>query len=72
MCSRLGISLIVWSSDNDTDLKFYRETTYANPEVSRRNLMDTGDSFLYTFTTPGEIGYHGKPWLRGTVIVLEP
>lgn len=58
-------------ADNDTDLKFYRETTYANPEASSRNLMDTGDSFLYTFTTPGEIGYHGKPWLRGTVIVLE-
>jgi len=56
-------------ADNDTDLKFYRETTYANPEASRRNLMDTGDSFLYTFTTPGEIGYHGKPHLRGTVIV---
>jgi plastocyanin len=56
-------------ADNDTDLNFYRETTYANPEANRRNLMDTGDSFLYTFTTPGEIGYHGKPHLRGTVIV---
>jgi plastocyanin len=56
-------------ADNDTDLNFYRETTYANPEANRRNLMDTGDSFLYTFTKAGEIAYHGKPWLRGTVIV---
>lgn len=29
-----------------------------------------GESFSYTFTKPGTYGYHGKPWMRGTVVVL--
>lgn len=58
-------------ADDDTDLDFYRKTTYANSDASRRNLMHTSDSFVFTFTTAGEIAYHGMPHLRGTVIVLE-
>jgi len=57
-------------ADDNTDLDFYRKTTYANPDANRRNLMSTGESFVYTFTEAGEIGYHGMPHLRGTVIVL--
>lgn len=34
------------------------------------NVLQPGESFEYTFTIPGEYGYHGKPWQRGTVIVL--
>lgn len=34
------------------------------------NVLKPGESFQYTFTVPGEYGYHGKPWQRGTVIVL--
>lgn len=59
-------------ADDNTDLDFYRKTTYANPDAARRNTMTTGESFVYTFTKTGEIGYHGMPYLRGTVIVLEP
>lgn len=31
-----------------------------------------GEEFRYTFTRPGEFGYHSEPhpWMRGTVIVL--
>jgi plastocyanin len=34
------------------------------------NVLRPGGSFEYTFTIPGEYGYHGKPWQRGSVIVL--
>ncbi len=58
-------------ADNDTDLDFYRKTTYANSDANRVDLLEPGDSFIYTFTKLREIGYHGKPWMRGSVIVLE-
>lgn len=57
-------------ADDETDLDFYGKTTYADPNANRRNLMSTEDSYVYTFTKAGEIGYHGMPHLRGTVIVL--
>lgn len=33
-------------------------------------LIPPGGSFTYTFEKPGEIGYHGKPWMQGTVVVV--
>lgn len=59
-------------ADSKTDLGFYRATTVAYPEAGPRNPIDPGGSYLYTFKTEGEIGFHGMPHLRGTVIVLSP
>ncbi|MEW6604522.1 MAG: DUF6438 domain-containing protein [Thermoproteota archaeon] len=58
-------------ADDNTDPDFYRKTTYADPNARLGDVISTGESFIYTFTKAGEIGYHGKPWMRGTVIVLE-
>jgi len=33
-------------------------------------MMGSGQTWSHTFTKTGIYGYHGKPWLRGTVIVL--
>jgi plastocyanin len=51
------------SADNDSDPGFYKATgdfVFIMPHKS----------FEFTFTSLGEIGYHGKPWQRGSVIVL--
>ncbi|HEV8406261.1 MAG TPA: hypothetical protein VGQ13_10210 [Nitrososphaera sp.] len=36
------------------------------------NVLAPGEYFEYTFTVPGEYGFHGKPWQHGTIIVLPP
>ena len=44
-------------------------------EAGRANFLDPdGGEFSFTFTMPGEYFYHCEPhpWMRGTVIVLEP
>jgi len=51
-------------ADNESDPAFYNATkdfVYIEP----------GKSFEFTFTKAGEFGYHGRPWERGTVIVLQ-
>lgn len=52
-------------ADNNSDPLFYTVT-------KDFIVVSHGDSFEFTFTKPGEYGYHGKPWQRGTVIVLPP
>ena len=52
-------------ADNLTDPVFYNAT---KDFVS----IEPNKTFDYTFTKAGEIGYHGKPWQRGTVVVLPP
>ena len=49
-------------ADNDNDPLFYAMT-------KDFKLVKVGESFEFTFTKPGEFGYHGKPWQRGKVIV---
>ena len=52
-------------ADNQSDPAFYNATSDEN-----RKLMAPNESFDYTFTRAGEFGYHGKPHLRGTVVVV--
>jgi hypothetical protein len=51
-------------ADNKNDPLFYTLT-------EDFKLIKVGESFEFTFTKPGEFGYHGKPWQRGSVIVLQ-
>lgn len=55
-----------FSADDRSDPDFWNTTYY-------RPLLAPGDRFEFTFTKPGEHGYHGEPHphMRGTVIVLE-
>jgi plastocyanin len=50
-------------ADNNDDPDFANVTL--NPK-----LLAPGESFEYSFTKAGQFGYHGKPWQRGTVIVV--
>jgi plastocyanin len=52
-------------ADNDNDPLFY---TITKDFV----IIESGKSFEFTFTKAGEYGYHGKPWQRGTVVVVMP
>lgn len=36
------------------------------------NVLKPGQTYEFTFTVPGDYGFHGKPWQRGTVTVLAP
>jgi plastocyanin len=67
-------------ADNDRyDSAFYQLTEMtASAQADRSNIDSSKDKVLYpneyfeyTFTKPGEYGYHSKPWMRGTVIVME-
>lgn len=49
-------------ADDDSDPNF-RDATRNN------TLIPPEGFFEYTFTNPGEFGYHGQPWQRGVVIV---
>lgn len=42
------------------------------PQEEGGPFVMPGNSWEFTFTQPGEYGYHGEPhpWMRGTVIVL--
>lgn len=57
------IAAALVGADNYTDQDFFNATK------DLVYIMPNG-TFEYTFTKPGEIGYHGKPWQRATVIVL--
>ncbi len=50
-------------ADNDSDPLFY---TMTKDFVT----IEPNKSFEFTFTKTGEFGYHGKPWQRGTILVL--
>lgn len=49
-------------ADDDSDPEFYRATSNL--------LIEPGGSFEYTFTKPGEYGFHGRPWQHGIVEIL--
>jgi len=51
-------------ADNDSDPEFYEATKDGV-------LIKPGESFEFTFTKPGEFGYHGRPWQHGTIEVVE-
>lgn len=51
------------AADNASDPGFYNAT-------KNFVLLGPNETFEYTFTKAGEFGYHGRPWQRGTVIVV--
>src|SRR5437899_4894997 len=55
------------SSDNADEFAFYDETHFGLP---LRSLLGSGQSFDYSFLTPGEFGYHSKTRQHGTIKVL--
>jgi plastocyanin len=48
------------------------EATRLSRDFSSKNALEPGETFEFTFTKPGEFGYHSvpHPWKHGTVIVL--
>ena len=58
----------IWA-DNSDDPNFYNATQDDPNHTISKTLMVPNQTFAYTFTKVGEFGYHGKPWMRGTVIV---
>jgi plastocyanin len=51
------------AADNESDPAFFNAT-------KDFVFILPNKTFDYTFTKAGEFGYHGKPWQRGTVVVL--
>ena len=51
------------TADNESDPDFFNATKDGIP-------LFPDKAYEYTFTKVGEFGFHGKPWQRGTVIVL--
>ena len=57
--------LALLAADNDSDPGFYNATKGFVAIMPQR-------SYEYTFTNLGQIGYHGRPWERGSVIIVSP
>ena len=66
---------VIWVN-HDTVENWIQADTADDPDFSVQTLnpkpLRTAESFKYTFTQPGEFGYHGRPWQRGIVTVLPP
>lgn len=58
----------------DSDPDFINATTAPSGNPTEESFLLPGESFQYTFTKPGEYGYHSvpHPYMKGTVIVLAP
>ena len=56
-------------ADNASYFDFFDLTNFDINDIS---FLLPGKSFEFTFDKEGTFGYHGKPWQRGTVIVLPP
>lgn len=56
----------------DSDAAFINATHDSSGNPTEESFLLPGESFQYTFTKPGEFGYHSvpHPQLKGTVIVL--
>ena len=52
------------SADNEADPNFYNATKDFVLILPNKN-------YEYTFTKVGQFGYHGAPWQRGTIIVVD-
>jgi plastocyanin len=58
-------------ADNMSDQEFWNATNL-DESSNLDQLLSPGETFEYTFTKPGQFGYHSEPHphLHGTVIVL--
>jgi len=58
-------------ADDMSDPEFYN-ATHLDEKSDVALLLKPGETFEFTFTKPGDFGYHGEPHPheRGTVIVL--
>ena len=74
-----------WVSEDTVPHGLVSDTGYKDPVSGPLNSLEQqeqipggfireGQPFEFTFTEPGEYGYHGEPhpWMQGTVIVLPP
>lgn len=68
---------VMWVNKDNVIHSFKADSNTADPEFynatkNNMNLLSPGQTFQFTFTKPGDFGYHGEPhpWLRGTVHVL--
>lgn len=63
----LGVNnTVVWLNEDSTG----HSVVGAQREFDS-GLIQPGQSWSHTFTKAGIYSYHGKPWMKGTVIVLE-
>ena len=58
---------VVWTNDDSME-----HTVTANDGLFNSGLLQPGQSFTYTFSTPGTYTYYCvlHPWMKGTVVVL--
>lgn len=73
----IGINNTVRWMNQDVTSHSVRADDEGDPDfhsATQDNFLAPGETFEYTFTKPGAFGYHGvpHPWMRGTVVVLEP
>ncbi len=62
-------------ADDNSDPGFFTAThDGASDKPTRESLMNSYETFEYTFTKQGKYGYHCNihPWMKGVVIVLPP
>lgn len=62
-----GSSLTSIQADYASYFDFFYRTNF---DIYNSSTLLPGKSFEFTFGKEGTFGYHGKPWQRGTVIVL--
>ena len=56
-------------ADNASYFNFFDLTNF---DINESSFLLPGKPFEFTFDKEGTFGYHGKPWQRGTIIVLPP
>jgi plastocyanin len=73
---------VQWVNEDVVPHTVTSDTRYTDPISGDFNILTQveggfilgGKTFEFTFTEPGEYGYHGEPhpWIQGTIIVKEP
>jgi len=69
---RLGVNnTVIWTNDDASIHTVTSTTVPSGTTPFDSGYLNTGDSFVYTFTTPGVYVYHCQlhPWMTGTVTV---
>ena len=62
-------TVVTWQNDDDIP-----HTVASSTKLFKSKALDTDDSYLYTFTTPGEYSYFCSlhPHMTGTIVVEAP
>ena len=73
----LGVdNKVIWTNRDSVQESVVSNTSYVDKLTGKKfdsGSMDSGDTFEFTFTKPGDYPYHAEPhpWIRGEILVRE-